>query len=192
MTLTPGSSSRRYLGIVPALALVLAFVLAGCNVATQPEPTPTAPPAPTEDIVVPTATVAGGTSAPTATLAGGTGGIDSTQALIDALTKAGMTVTPTGPIEQPFLSVKGTSYEAGNGYLQVFEYPDQAAADADAAKISPDGSIEGYSVNWVASPHFYKVGRLIVIYLGDDPADLAILKSTLGEPFATAEVRRLP
>ena len=103
-----------------------------------------------------------------------------------------MTVNPTGPIEQPFLAVKGTGYEAGNSFMQVFEYADQAAADADASKISADGTIEGYSINWVASPHFYKIGRLIVIYLGDDAADLGTLKTTLGDPFATAQAPLRP
>jgi hypothetical protein len=74
----------------------------------------------------------------------------------------------------------------------VFEYSDAAAAEADAAKIAPDGTIEAYSVNWVASPHFYRMGRLIAIYLGDDPADLTAMQSVLGDPFASAAVRRLP
>jgi hypothetical protein len=188
MSQIPRSTFPRYLGsgILPGLALLLSIslVLAGCGAGTQPEPTPTAPPSPTEATGVPTATVAGST--------GGTGGIDSAQSLVDALTKAGMTINSTGPIEQPFFSEKGTSYEAGKGFLQVFEYADQAAADSDAAKVKPDGTIEAYSINWVASPHFYKMGRLIVIYLGDDTTDLGTLKTVLGDPFATAQAPRLP
>ena len=181
MSITPGSGSRRYLLIAPALTLMLAFVLAGCGAGTQPEPT--TPPSPTQDT---------GAAPATATVAGGTGAIDSAQALVDALGQAGLTVNDTGPIDQPFLSVKGGSYEAGSGYLQVFEYADQAAAEADAAKIKPDGSIEGHSVSWVATPHFYRMGRLIVVYLGDDTADLGALQTLLGDPFATGQALRLP
>jgi hypothetical protein len=183
-------SRLRHTRIVPAFALLFTLVLGGCGTGAQPEPT--TPPAPTNDNVAPTATAP---TAPTATTAGGTagtGGIDTAQSLVDALAKAGITVSSTGPIQQPFFSVKGESYTAGTGYLQIFEYADQAAAGADAAKVKPDGTIEGYSVDWVASPHFYKMGRLIVIYLGDDTADLAALQGVLGDPFATAKVRRLP
>jgi hypothetical protein len=184
MSHIPRSGSRRFLGsgIVLWLTLLLPLVLAGCGAGTQPEPT--SPPSSTQVPGSPTATAAGGT--------GGTGGIDNAQSLVDALTKAGITVNDTGPIEQPFFSEKGTSYEAGKGYLQIFEYTDQAAAAADAAKVKADGTIEGYSPTWVAPPHFYQVGRLIVIYLGDDAADLTALQGLLGDPFATGQAPRLP
>jgi hypothetical protein len=183
--MTTGSASRRHTGIVPLLALLLAVALAGCGMGAQPEPT--TPPSPTQDSGKPTAAGTDGTAT-----VGGTSGINDTQSLVDALTRAGMVVNPTGPIEQPFLSVKGSTYEAGSGYMQVFEYADQSAADSDAAKISPDGSIAGFSVGWVASPHFYKVGRLIVIYLGDDATDLGTLQTTLGDPFASGKAPLRP
>lgn len=177
MSVTPGLHLRRYYGAAApaALALLLAFALAGCGQRNQPEPT--SPPAVTQ-----------GTDNPTATTAGGITAIDSTQALLDALGKAGIAINPTGPIDQPFFSVKGSSYEAGKGYLQIFEYADQAAAESDAAKVKPDGSIDGFSPSWVASPHFYRLGRLIVIYLGDEASDLAGLKSVLGDPVASVQI----
>ena len=176
MSVTPGLHLRRYYGaaVPAAFTLLLALALAGCSLGTQP--VPTSPPAVTQGPDNSTATTAG------------PAGIDSAQALLDALGKAGIAINSTGPIDQPFFSVKGSSYEAGKGYLQIFEYADQAAAESDAAKIKPDGSIDGFSPSWVASPHFYRLGRLIVIYLGDEARDLSGLKSVLGDPFASVQI----
>ena len=72
--------------------------------------------------------------------------------------------------------------------VQVYEYADEAAAAADAARVSPDGSHFGHpptiSVNWAAPPHFHRAGRLIVLYVGSDPAVLRVLEAVLGPQFA--------
>jgi hypothetical protein len=71
------------------------------------------------------------------------------------------------------------------GHLNVFEYPTIAAAESDAARVSPDGSFVGNAViSWIGPPHFYKSGRLIVIYAGTDDAVLRPLEAVLGSPFA--------
>ncbi len=104
--------------------------------------------------------------------------------LIDALRQAGHTVNPVGTIQQPFLSAPGNTVQVNNETIQVFEYESEAAASADAAKIPPDANIPGMMINWVAQPHFYRSGRIIVIYPGTDPTVLAALETALGEPFA--------
>ena len=69
--------------------------------------------------------------------------------------------------------------------MQVFEYKSAEAMEADAALVAPDdGSVGTSMVSWMATPHFFKSGRVLVLYVGDDAATLDLLKSTLGEQFA--------
>ena len=69
--------------------------------------------------------------------------------------------------------------------VQVFQYINAAAADAEAALVSPDGSAVGTSkLHWVGPPHFYKQGKLLVLYVGDNAKVLKALETALGRPFA--------
>jgi len=105
--------------------------------------------------------------------------------LIDNLRTAGATVEPTGEVTQPFFSVTGNIIVVNGDDVQAFEYADVAAAEAEAALVSSDGSAVGTSmIGWVATPHFYKAGRLIVLYVGDSEAVTDVLESVLGQQFA--------
>jgi hypothetical protein len=103
---------------------------------------------------------------------------------IDALRKAGFNVTPGSAMTQPFLSIGGQTLAVNTESVQVYEYADEAAATRDASKIQPDATIAGTSVMWVAQPHFYRAGKLIVLYVGTNAALLTGLDSVLGKPFA--------
>ncbi len=105
--------------------------------------------------------------------------------LIDNLRQAGATVEPAGEVSQPFFAVTGNIITVNGDDVQVFEYADAAAAEAEAALVSPDGSSVGTSMPfWVASPHFYRVEKLIVLYVGDSEAVTDVLESVLGQQFA--------
>ena len=39
-------------------------------------------------------------------------------------------------------------------------------------------------VEWVATPHFYSAGTLLVLYVGDERRTLDALQRLLGPPFA--------
>ncbi|MEE8413095.1 MAG: META domain-containing protein, partial [Dehalococcoidales bacterium] len=105
--------------------------------------------------------------------------------LIDNLRQAGATVEPAGELTQPFFSVSGRVIVVSGGDVQVFEYADGAAAEAEVALVSPDGSSIGTSmVSWIASPHFYQAGRLIVLYVGDGTDVINVLEAVLGQQFA--------
>jgi hypothetical protein len=105
--------------------------------------------------------------------------------LIDALRATGATVTIGDAIEQPFVQMAGTQVSVNGADVQVFEYADEAAARADAAAIADTLAGKGTTmVSWVASPHAYQAGRVIVLYVGDDTNTLQLLQGALGAPFA--------
>ena len=104
---------------------------------------------------------------------------------LDNLRAAGATVEPAGEIIQDFFSVKGKAIKVNGADVQVFEYRDNAAAETEAQLVSPDGSSIGTSIPfWVASPHFYKAGRIIVLYMGENAAVTDALQKTIGAQFA--------
>lgn len=105
--------------------------------------------------------------------------------LISRLRSRGHKVTRKERVEQPFLSVKGRIIKLDDQDVQVFEYRTTHEAQLDASKISPTGSAAATSMPlWVAPPHFFKTGRLIVLYVGEDQSILDALKDILGPQFA--------
>ncbi len=105
--------------------------------------------------------------------------------LIDHLRAASATVVPIGTVAQPFFSVTGQIITVNGEQVQVYEYTNDDGANTDAARISPDGGTIGNSmVDWIAPPHFYKVGQLIVLYVGMNTSLMKILEMTLGPQFA--------
>jgi len=88
-------------------------------------------------------------------------------------------------VEQAFLNAQGQIIKVNDADVQVFEYESADALEADAAQISPDGgSTATTMITWMAPPHFFKSGRVLVLYVGDDSAVLDLLKSVLSEQFA--------
>lgn len=72
-----------------------------------------------------------------------------------------------------------------NEDVQVFQYSNIAAAAAQAALVSPDGSTVGTSkFHWIGPPHFYRQGKLLVLYVGDNGKVLKALEAVLGRQFA--------
>jgi len=105
--------------------------------------------------------------------------------LVDHLRAASATVVPTGTVTQPFFSVTGQVITVNGEQVQIYEYADEEAANADAARISPDGGTIGNTmVDWIAPPHFYKKGQLIVLYVGTKTSLMKILEMTLGPQVA--------
>lgn len=69
--------------------------------------------------------------------------------------------------------------------VQVFQYPNATVTDAQAALVSLDGSAVGTTkLLWVGPPHFYKKGKLLVLYVGDNDKALKALEAALGPQFA--------
>jgi hypothetical protein len=116
---------------------------------------------------------------------------------VDALRAAGYAVAIVGKVQQPFLRVPGTVLQLsgpdlrGPAELQSYNYDERdigtdglAAARADADQIQPDGQPRGARVTWTGPPHFFRSERVLVLYVGDDPAVLRLLTTLLGPQFA--------
>ena len=119
------------------------------------------------------------------------GSVTDAESLAAALRACGLTVETANAVEQPFLRPESsTALTLSGGDLaqpaevQVFAYADEATAAADAAGIGPNGSPKTMMIHWIASPHFFRSGPVIVLYLGDDPAVIDLLTALLGSPFA--------
>jgi hypothetical protein len=78
--------------------------------------------------------------------------------------------------------------------ISAYEFGSAEEADAGAEGVSASGSSivttfadgTGIStmVSWVESPHFYKAGKLIVLYVGCDRDVIDVLQETMGPQFA--------
>jgi hypothetical protein len=105
--------------------------------------------------------------------------------LVANLRAAGASVKPGEEVDQPFFSVTGKMIEVQGEGVQVFQYLSAAEADGQAALVSPSGSTIGTTkVHWIGPPHFYKKGKLLVLYVGDDHNLLKALEAALGRKFA--------
>ena len=111
---------------------------------------------------------------------------DSLSGLLSWLRSAGARAHATGDeVDQPFFSVTGKMISVDGADVQVFEYASAAAAAREAAPVSPDGSsVGGSKPMWVGTPHFFRSGRMIVLYVGDDAKLLGALAHALGKQFA--------
>lgn len=103
--------------------------------------------------------------------------------LVFRLEDAGATVRlPTEPeAAADIFSVPGQYINVGNERLQVYVYDSPELAGMDAARITNEGDA-AVAMEWESTPHFYLFGNIIVLYVGEDPATLELLASTLGPP----------
>ncbi len=98
---------------------------------------------------------------------------------------AGAAVDLAGAVSQPFFAPQGQVLRVNGEDVQVFEFASAEEADTVTQRISADGSSIGTSmVGWVAPPHFYKAGQLIVIYVGSDDGVISALQKGMGAQFA--------
>jgi hypothetical protein len=105
--------------------------------------------------------------------------------LVEALQAEGAQVELGDTIQQPFLSVPGQIVKVNGADVQVFEYASTEDMGLEASQVTEDGSPIGTStITWIAPPHFYRSGRLLVLYVGEDQAVIDLLESVIGPQFA--------
>jgi hypothetical protein len=108
--------------------------------------------------------------------------------LVRGLRAAGATTVAAGSVSQLFFSTAGQIVAINGAQAQVFEYRDAATAATQAARISSDGATIDHAtqVDWIAPPHFYESGKLLVIYVGTNATVMRLLAAQLGPQFAGA------
>lgn len=108
-----------------------------------------------------------------------------TEEFIEALCAEGVDAEKGDSVEQAFFSIIGDFVNFEGGSVQVFEYDSPETMESDAVLVDADGgSIGTTMVDWIATPHFYKKGRLLALYIGDDAEALRLLETVLGPQFA--------
>jgi hypothetical protein len=118
------------------------------------------------------------------------------QALVKDLHATGEVVEVTDRVRDDdlFSEERRARITLKGAVVTVLEYDDASDVDAEASRISPDGhNIHGTTlivfkrfthVDWIDAPHFFKKGKLIVHYVGNEESVLEILEDVLGPQFA--------
>jgi len=155
-----------------------------------PSPRTAAPACPSPGTAAP-ACPATGTAAPAAPV--------EQSAFAAQLRGKGFTVERVAEASQRFLCTYGAQLRlSGRGLtppaeLQAYVYDDPALAAANAQRVQPDTSVRWTESDgrerlahfaWVAPPHFFQAGRVLVLYTGTDQTVLTTLAELLGPQFA--------
>src|SRR3989344_172543 len=87
--------------------------------------------------------------------------------------------------ESSSFSVSTKVISVGGADVQVFEFASESDAKTASLTVSKDGTEIGTSIiRWIDTPHFYTNGKLIVLYVGQNPEIVNLLESFLGKQFA--------
>ncbi|MHC4310562.1 MAG: hypothetical protein ACYSSN_11505 [Planctomycetota bacterium] len=107
------------------------------------------------------------------------------ETLVSKLSAEGAVVEQGDEISQPFFSVPGKTATINGDDLQVYEYLSEKTVEEESATVSSTGSSIGPNmVSWIKPPHFFRSGKIIVIYLGTNADTINLLEEILGEQFA--------
>jgi len=168
---------------IPALVLVVLLLAACSQKVVFPEPT-AVPPAPAPNL---SPLEPGATAAP----APATGA--DFDALLTRLAASGVAVQSGGLTPGSLFNGAEHIVRVNDAEVQVFEYKDGAALSADTANVSADGGQLGAAiVDWAGTPHLYRRGTLLAVYVGTDPLIEYILAASLGPQFAGGALAALP
>ena len=112
------------------------------------------------------------------------------KALSESLTESGFSyVEETPDSDFSFLSVARQPLIVGDEIISVYEYKsnkdmekDSKYVDKNGLGISKPGG--GVRISWISKPYFFKRGKLIVNYVGEDEKILSFLTEHFGSEFA--------
>jgi len=111
--------------------------------------------------------------------------VEDQASLLAGLQAAGATTEIGDTVVQDFFTPEGQSVKVNGQDVQVFEYETSEAMENEASQVAPDGGSVGTSMMmWMDAPHFYKAGRIIILYIGSDANILNLLEKVIGPQFA--------
>lgn len=111
--------------------------------------------------------------------------IQNTEELINFLKKSNSNLKYSKEDNSWFLSGSLTIADFDGDTIGIYEYKNNQEMEQDAKNISSDGYMIGNSfVEWVAKPHFYKSGNIIVNYIGDNKEMIKKIEKLMGQQFA--------
>jgi len=95
-------------------------------------------------------------------------------------------------VENDFLPTKRKRMVIGEETIDIYLYSDNKKMEKDAKNIDSKGCqytstgvfSRSVNVSWVSYPHFYKKGKIIVLYVGTNEKIISDLKDIFGEEFA--------
>lgn len=95
-------------------------------------------------------------------------------------------------VKQDFLPTKRKRMVIGEESIDIYVYSNNKKMENDAKNIdsggceytSPGIFSKSINVSWVSYPHFYKKGKIIVLYVGTNEKIISDLKDIFGEEFA--------
>lgn len=82
-------------------------------------------------------------------------------------------------------SVDSIQYSFNGQTISVYQYDKNASEmlENDLRTVTNHADmVNGATVNWSYNPYFFKKGRLVVIYDGNDPKTISTLQDILGTP----------
>jgi hypothetical protein len=156
------------------VALASALVVVACQTGAEPSRSPAPSPTPAD------------TMSPEPTPSG-------LEGLVADLTAAGASAKSGSFFATEPIGGEGKTVCIGTETVQVYQFVDHEAALAVSMKIDHnDPSKIGTSiVDWAGVPRFWLRDRIIVLYIGNDAATDAALRSLLGRPFAEGQSGRM-
>lgn len=111
--------------------------------------------------------------------------VEDQASLLAGLRATGATTEVGDTVIQDFFTPEGTIIKVNGEDVQVFEYENAVDMESEASQVAPDGSSVGTSMMmWVDDPHFYKSGRIIVLYIGSNSSMLDLFDEVTGQQFA--------
>ncbi len=127
-----------------------------------------------------------------------TGLISGYDQLFYSLQGYGLKIERAEPFKEGFFGFAPSVLLVDGQSVQVNEFQSVRDAETAAGFVSADGT--GYaapgepvvSVQWIATPHFYRLGNTIAIYPGDDVDILLALEYVSGGQFAGGEYALAP